>query len=528
MSLGLASNNTSLEHQRRKKDLGMNLPYNKEDIVRRECRFAVMCEPPEDTGHGQRIRDDLHVIKEILHLKDGRQIPNVHLWKNYKRPFGITRPAFRDHEDKKEWEHLKKVQMYETPQSKLVESIARALDRPLPPRRKGGGSTSGLRQICRSPYVYGADIKSTALIKRDYLERFPGETSPFTLSCFDTETDVVHGHGEILMATLSCKTKVYTAIQKSFLEGVPDAINRLHQLAQKYLGNLDIPKKNDKGDFVLDDAGNFVLETVDLLKQRGIEWEFEIVENEVEVIRKTLAKAHEWKPDWFSIWNMDFDIPKVMDALKRNNIDPKDVFSDPKVPSVFRHFNYKQGPSQKVTASGKVTPIKPAARWHTVFTPASFYVVDGMCAYRHIRNGQQEEPSYSLDYILQKHLGIRKLKFKEADHVGGLKWHELMQTAYRLEYIIYNGFDCISMEMLDEVTQDLALSMPLLSGCSDFEDFKSQPRRVVDELHFAVQKSQNKIIGTTSDEMSGDHDELTVGLKDWIKNYYFPSRSIPH
>ena len=83
--------------------------------------------------------------------------------------------------------------------------------------------------------------------------------------------------------------------------------------------------------------------------------------------------------------------------------------------------------------------------------------------------------------------------------------------------MIYNGFDCISMEMLDEVTQDLALSMPLLSGCSDFEDFKSQPRRVVDELHFAVQKSQQKVIGTTSDEMTDDFDELTIGLKDWIK-----------
>lgn len=462
----------------------MQQTYNPQDVTRVECRFAVFCEPPEPGMGESRTYDDYHLVKEIIHLKDGTRVPVVKMEKNYKRPFWVTREAFRNHNDRKEWEHERKLQKRLCTQSRLVSSISSALNL-MTPRR------GGLRAVCRSPYVYGADIKSTALIKRDYLERFPGETTPFSLSCFDTETDVVLGTNEILMATLSYKTRVYTAIQKSFLEGVADPIRRLQELAQKYLG--------------------------DIIEQRGITWQFEIVEDEVSVIMKTFQKAHEWKPDWLSIWNMDFDIPKVVAALQKHGVDPKYVFSDPAVPEAYKHFRYKQGPSQKVTASGKVTPIKPAARWHTVFTPASFYVVDGMCAYRHIRNGQQEEPSYSLDSILQKHLGIRKLKFKEADHLSGLAWHIFMQTNYKLEYVIYNGFDCISMEMLDEVTQDLALSMPLLSGCSDFEDFKSQPRRVVDELHFAAQKSQQKIIGTTSDEMSDDFDEMTIGLKDWIK-----------
>ena len=58
-------------------------------------------------------------------------------------------------------------------------------------------------------------------------------------------------------------------------------------------------------------------------------------------------KAHEWKPDFVSIWNLDFDITKVTSALKNGGLDPADVFSDPSVPKEFKFFHYKQGSKQK-------------------------------------------------------------------------------------------------------------------------------------------------------------------------------------
>jgi hypothetical protein len=251
--------------------------------------------------------------------------------------------------------------------------------------------------------------------------------------------------------------------------------------------------------------------------KRGIKWEVEILSDDVNCIVNCIKKAHEWKPDFMAIWNMNFDIPKVIEALQRKGIDPKDVFSDPCVPLDYRFFHYKQGPNQKVTASGKVTPIPPAAQWHTVFCPSSFYVIDAMCSFKHIRIGSPEEPSYSLDEILNKILGIRKLKFKEAEHVVKAQWHMLMQSKYKLEYVIYNVFDCVSMEELDEATKDLQMTLPLMAGCSDFENFKSQPRRLVDELHwFCLKNNPPKVIATTSDQMTNEDDEKTIGLKGHI------------
>jgi hypothetical protein len=138
-----------------------------------------------------------------------------------------------------------------------------------------------------------------------------------------------------------------------------------------------------------------------------------------------------------------------------------------------------------------------------------------MCAYRHIRTGSPEEPSYSLDSILKKHNLGGKLTFKEADGFVKLEWHQFMQEMYPLEYIIYNVFDCISMEELDEITSDLSITLPLFSGCSDFENFKSQPRRLADTLHYYCLENK-KVFGSTSDEMVTALDSKTLSLSGWI------------
>lgn len=456
--------------------------YNQEDVLGVECRHAVYCKPPDG------FTDDFHVVKEVVHFKDGTKKSFLRGIRNFQRPFWVTRKAHRTHKQKREWEKLDKVQEFKSTQSQLVRNISRALEE--------GWFQGNLRRLCRNPYVYGADILSTAIIKRHYQTKYPDFNTPYSVATYDTETDVVRGTKQITMATITMKGKdpntlmAYTAIQKDFLKGFSNTEERLKQLHVKYI--------------------------LPLIGDRKIEWVVDIVDNEIEVVKKSIGKAHEWAPDFLAIWNIDFDITRIMEACDRAGVNPKDIFSDPSVPDQFKHFEFVRGPSQKVTASGKVTPIKPAARWHTVYCPASFYLIDAMCAYRHIRTGVKELPSYSLDSILNLVLGIRKLTFKEADHVpGGLPWHEFMQSRHQLEYVIYHEFDTISMEMLDEKTRDLDVSLPMMSGCSDFANFKSQPRRLVDELHFFVQ-TKGYVMGTTSDQMTTELDELCVSAEEWI------------
>lgn len=462
----------------------MSEKLGKEDIAGYECRHVVYQRPPTPDA------PDMHVVKEIIHTRDGRHIPHVRMWKDFKREFHVTKDADRKHKQKKEWEDIRKLRTFQTRQCDLIRSAAKALGQPY--------FHGGLRKLAQSPYLYGADIKSTAILKHNYQAKYPELTTPYVAAPFDIESDVVHGTGEPIIIAFAYQNHVYTVVDKKFVEGYTNVEERLRVLLTDKLG--------------------------DLVAERKIEWHLEFVDGTIACIKQTFKHIHERKPDFLSIWNMDFDIPRVAETLEKYGESPAEVFSDPGIPSEYKDFFYKRGPSQKVTAAGKVMPIKPAGRWHTVFTPASYYVIDAMCAYRHIRNQQAEEQSYSLDAILNKEIERGKLKFTGITSVteGTLEWHQEMQSKHPLEYIVYNFFDVVGMQVLDDKIQDLALTLPMFSGCSDFQDFKSQPRRMVDDLHYFCLDNkteatpEGQVIATTSDTMRDQYDDLTVDTDGWI------------
>lgn len=452
-----------------------------------ECRFAIHV----PSNHPDI--PDVHLIKEQIHYNDGTIKPNLRIIKNFERSFWITKDNKRNHEQKKEAELLDNLLEIRTTQSNMRNQMAKVLNRQW--------SNDHIKQLMTSPYIYGAEISSTAIIKKMYMNKYPDLISAFTIAYFDIETDVVNGTKDILMASLVFQNKIFISVTKDFVSGFSCLEELLQTKIKKYIGEY-ITKYN-------------------------IDVKLHVADNSVDVVKYIFSKAHELRPDFLAIWNMDFDIPQVLKTLEDNKIDPKDVLCDPSVPKAFRICKYKQGIKKKVTSSGLVKPINPAAQWHTLICTSSFYVIDAMCAYKHIRLTKQEESSYSLDNILNKELGIRKLKFEEADSYTGIRWHQFMQTNYKLEYIVYNIFDSLSMMELDNKTKDLAYTLPAFSGISDFSNFKSQPKRIIDALHYFFLENKY-VIGTVGysnkkDEVDiednpEEEEELTetLGLKGWI------------
>src|SRR5690606_18770474 len=117
-----------------------------------------------------------------------------------------------------------------------------------------------------------------------------------------------------------------------------------------------------------------------------------------------ITALHKWKPDWFAFWNIDFDMSGILAAFEKEGIDPAQVFSDPTIPGPYRQFNYRRGPTQKETASGKTMSTNVEDRWNWVTHPATFQCIDAMTVYRITRLANGKDPSYALDYILKKEL----------------------------------------------------------------------------------------------------------------------------
>lgn len=440
-----------------------------------ECRFAVHVDPPDGS------KPDMHLIKLQTHQHDGSIKPEIKLVYNYQRPFWISNKGSRNYQQHKEWEDKANLIEYKTSQSNMVRSVSRAIGFP--------GFKGNLKRLCENPYIYGVEILSTAIIKKTLNDKYPDLKSRYTVAVGDIETDVVNGTEDIIMMSITYKSSVTLAVLRSYLTGEVNVLEKFNKAVSKYLSAIEVEQINKE-------TKEKEINHLDIISIRGINVELKIVDNELDLIKTIFNKAHELKPDFFAFWNIDFDIPKIVKAIEKYNIDPKTIFSDPSVPKEYQYFRYKQGPKQKVTASGLVTPIKPAAQWHTVFCPSSFYLIDAMCVYKQVRTGKQEEQSYGLDPILKRNGLGGKLKFKDADGYSGLKWHQIMQSNFKIEYMVYNLWDCISIEMLDEKNSDLALTMPMFAGFSDFQHFNSQPRRLVDKLHYFCLE-RDRVIGVT-------------------------------
>lgn len=444
------------------------------DIIR-ECKFAMHIPKYEN-------RPDLHYIKEILTYPDGRTEKNLRLIKNFKRPYYIVKEHFRNYKQKKESEPLDKLNKYEATESDMVYDAGRNL----------GGIYVGknaARYVKDCPYVYGMDISSSAFIKRAYDTKFNHFTL-YDVCVLDIEKEI-DGEQRITVISISDDTRTYTAINSNWLEDTKFNRDELKATYDKY-----VPKTDDT---------------------ENIEVTNEFFDTELKMIQAIFAKLHEWGPDMLEVWNISYDIGAILEVLERENVNPATVFSDPSVPDEFKYFRFKKGKTSRMTEKGVHKGLDYHEQWHTVITPAKFYIVDGMSAYYYIRQGGKQVPTgYGLDSILGKELGdkFKKIKIEDgvAEHLEKTDWHLYMSKKRKIPYVVYNQYDTRGPKALDRHTKDLCQVMPLLSVYSPFTIFDSNPSRIVEAFYFFYLE-RGEVMGVAPNTKD---DNKRLGMGKWI------------
>lgn len=436
-----------------------------------ECKFVSYAENiMNDT-------DDMCLVKQIIHYDDGTTKPQLKLVPNYQRSYWVTKEKFRTHEDKKESEKLNKVQEFKSNDRGLLKKAARSLGR--------GFNARNLKQLARIPYLYGADVTSPTIIKREYQKRYPDIESANRVAVLDVETDMKSKTKDIISMSVTSKDVWFLAVVKSWYRD-KDAKQQIEAAVDKYLGEHKTARKANLEIKMVDTAGQAVVACADRL--------------------------HALKPDFVTCWNIDFDVNRMLDALEKDRLNPADVFSDPSVPAAYRHYHYKKASSIKIMASGKSFTVPFQERLNMFYTTSSFQWIDSMTLYALIRKAAGQLPNYKLDTILNMVLGKRKLKFVEADGLEEGDWHSFMQDNYKAEYMAYNIFDCVGVELLDEKTNDIAMTINGLIGFSELKNFTSTPTQLADDLHFVYLDTFNEVISSKSDQMSDDNDKHVIDM----------------
>ena len=446
---------------------------------------------------------DAHFVKEFVHYEDGTTAPRFRMILDYQRPFYITKKSHRNYKDHKEWIPRDHVTEYSCTQSDLVRQIAKALNIRQHPRLS-------YRDLTHSPYLYGSDVSSCSIIKQSYLDQYSDIVSMYDVAFLDTETwtEADDDPGPIFILTICHKKDLKIYVDKEWFYGLKDPYEGFKSVIR-----TELQPEMDK---------------------EGHQVELIVCDHEMDILIKAFAYLHSRQPDIVSIWNMEFDITRIITACNKAKYPIEDLISDPSVLPEYRRFRFSPGSVFKAKSkdgkqnAGNSKPLNPSERWHRVLMTASFTFLDGMCTYRRIRIGRQEDPKTSLDYILNKEGIGGKFKLTEFSKLTGIEWHKAFRSQRPFLYMVYGLYDTFRMQQLDNKIKDLCMTLPISNQSTEFNYANSQQKKIADFFHFFCLKAGYVLgIGASarpdspsSEAIEGDEEEedeiKVLSLKRWI------------
>lgn len=415
---------------------------------------------------------DAVLVKSNYIDETGTVQPNLAIYKNPKRSFWVTKPAFRNHNYKKEYCDEKELDQYTVYQKNLNYELYKVLNG-YPPRNR----YLKLSSICESPYVYGADVKIETLIKRKYMNEFgDDEFIPFTTGFLDIETSVLSGsRGDINLISVTHETDIYVAIHDSYLY-------KIHE--SKEHGKVKIKATLDEVKEVVHNSLKSHIE------KHNFKIHYYIGKSEIDLVTWIFQQIHKNKTDFVGIWNLGYDIPHILERLELNGIDSKDIMCHPEVPNEYRYTKFK--PDRRKVAHF-------TDKWHWFYLSGHTQFLDSLGLYSRVRKVKGYLPSYTLDNILKRELGEKKLS------LGPEGSHFKMQTERFLDYIAYNIFDVMSLQIMEWKNTDIT-TMNILAGTTSLDDYAKQSTIVTNDLYDYC-RAHGKVTASASGDMKDEFSD---------------------
>lgn len=377
------------------------------------------------------------IVKERVQYDNGDIKPNIAVFVNPKRSFYITNKKYRTYKFKPEYEMISKLDKYTVRDSELQSKVAELLD-------LGRGFIQN-SALFKSPYVFGADIGIEALIKMHYLDTFPDTNIPPVYGFLDIETSI--DTEEIILISYICGNQVYTAVLKAFLykeeNGTRIAVGHDELL-------IHVKKKLSH-----------------YTEKYNLEYNVKILDTEMQLVAWMFKCIHDVKADIIGIWNMNFDIPEILKTIDRAKVDPKMIFSDPSIKPEHRYFKYYE--DQRPVAHFTL-------KWHFVYSTCGSQFIDSMGLYSQCRRTAGFRARYDLDSVLRDELKLGKFALCEG------KSHVIMQRHHFMDYVAYNMFDVIGLNILEAKNNDI-LTMTILSGPTPISRFAAATVKATNNMY---------------------------------------------
>lgn len=484
----------------------------KERIVARECKHATY------TTHRNGEMSDMLSVKEYLILDDGTRLPRMRFVENYARPYWVTKPHFRTHPDKVQFEDLSRLDMFKIPQCQLRRDICFRLGQ--------GNPSNQVKMLARSPFLYGLDPGPEVFLKQSYMMKWPDAFAPNRVTVIDAETDVngiLHDKLQLpILWSLVSDDEIVLYANLAWTYDIPNYVDQVlaeyHEVIGQWVDMIRKRLSNKKGEYP---------DWVDMIEKIPVR--VEMLKNDFAITEGMINRLHETQPDIVTGWNVFFDAKVMEQSILNAGKDPADIFSDPRTPYEYRGALLREGPAEKVMkGTDRKMRLDPQERWNVILNTASWRMIDAMQVYWQLRKAKgKESGGYGLDAVLGRQLKTGKLKYSTEDTSippGTLHWHMDMQSKYKVRYGVYNIIDSLGVWVLDKKNNDLSSQISSLAGPADYSNFNSQPKINATDMLFSVLKMRKKVICSTSDQMADENDAKVTGKDGWIIT--FPSHNV--
>lgn len=454
--------------------------------------MAIIAKKFIHSCYGQNLSDggDVVLACEEHYFDDGQVKTVLVPYKNPKRKFWVTQKRYRTYTEKREIESIDHLDEYHVYNHEMPREIFKALNGYYP---KGYIDP---RSVMESPYIFGADIDIQTILKNELRMAFDkAHVTPRLSSSgfFDIERSVVPSTMDTInLISVTHENKVYTAIHDLFFYKWVDG--------KKIKGDLDELRVFSEQTLTpLIDKMFAENKNLQMFKdQLPFEFHYFIGKDEIAIIKWIFEQIHRNRTHFLGVWNMDYDIPAVIDALKKGGVDPKDVFCLPGLPEDYKICVYKKD-TRRVD--------HPVDKWSWFHTASCTQFYDAMCLYGKLRTVHGKESSYRLNDVLVKNNIEGKLHFDELTELQNLSqvdWHRHMQTYEFYRYIVYNQADVVWIQLMEWLNRDVN-SLIVTCNTSHLSKFPRQTRKFADTM-FIDGLKRNYILGVAGRDMKTNYD----------------------
>ena len=383
-------------------------------------------------GDRKKKKDDCLVM--ILKKQNGEKVRKaIH---GTKVKYYISKEEYWDERFEEEIPREKyipidKVRPVVTKYSDLISSIVNELDDPEIDSYYravfGSGEDIGrkLRKIHLDNRLHGTDINIEDYYTNKYLKKHPFEENDFGLSklFFDIEVDssMIKGFPEQEVA--SCPVNAISMVDAD------------RKIINEYLLSYNDEKSYKKW---RKNVKEFIKKTE---KKYNNEFKINIYifDDEIELIASFFECINETKPDFASAWNMDFDIPYLINRCRVLGYEPEEICCPEDIPRSEKRCTYRLD-------RGK----SDVAEKHSTYNISGYTnYIDEMSLYANITKPLGKKESYSLDYIGEEEVGMRKEEVVENMKVFHLVDYE--------KFVDYSIHDSVMLSKIEENTSHIDL-----------------------------------------------------------------------